>query len=187
MCYSICHHHPQTHAIPTPRDPSWHHCPWRFESIRHCLLRKLPHYGIEGPLLQWISSFLNRRPQRVVVDGSHPDWINMDSGVPQGTVLGPLLSLAHINDLPHTILCLPVPTVCRWLPAVSTHPRITGPTHSSELPQEFRILCASLGHAFQCIQMPVSSHPLRQETPAALLYHMWSHSTGGGLCKILNS
>ena len=65
---------------------------------------KLSHHGIKGPLLQWISSFLKRRSQRAIVNGSHSDWISVDSGVSLGTVLGPLLFLAHINDLPQVFL-----------------------------------------------------------------------------------
>ena len=75
-----------------------------FDTVPHNrLLHKLHHYGIRGQLNTWIASFLKTRQQRVVVDGAHSEWVHVDSGVPQGTVLGPMLFLAHINDLPAAI------------------------------------------------------------------------------------
>ena len=59
-------------------------------------------YGIQNRTHAWISSFLKHGVQRVV-GGEHSTWAEVDSGVPQGTVLGPLLSLAYNNDLPNNI------------------------------------------------------------------------------------
>ncbi len=77
-----------------------------FDSVPHGgLLQKLTSVGIKGKLHAWIQSFLSNRKQRVKIKGCTSDWMEVLSGVPQGSVLGPLLFIIYINDIVDTLGC----------------------------------------------------------------------------------
>ena len=75
-----------------------------FDKVSHCkLMTKLHRHGFGGSLLQWFVCYLSNRCQRVIIPGGSSDFQPVSSGVPQGSILGPMLFLIFVNDLPESV------------------------------------------------------------------------------------
>ena len=110
-----------------------------FDKVPHeRLCHKLSHYGINGHLLDWIKSFLTDRTQSVVIDGENSCPSTVLSGVPQGTVLAPLLFLIFINDITQDLQC----TVRLYADDILIYNIIHFPNDSEHLQQDLCTLQA---------------------------------------------
>ena len=94
-CWSSISTGKQTDAIYTDYSSA-------FTSVNHTLLlHKLQHsFNITGVAYSWLKSYLSNRTQRVVLNGKHSDWTPVQSGVPEGSILGPLLFACYVADIP---------------------------------------------------------------------------------------
>ena len=70
------------------------------------LIFKLKSYGVEGELLSLLQNYFQNREQRVILNSQISGWRKIKSGIPQGSVLGPLLFLIYINDLPNGVISM---------------------------------------------------------------------------------
>ena len=110
-----------------------------FDKVCHSLLvHKLEQYGIIGKVNHWISSFLADRKQAVVVDGVSSSLVPVESGVPQGSVLGPCLFLFYINDLPADLTS----TARLFADDTLCHKTITSPADQQALQNDLDLLVA---------------------------------------------
>ena len=97
-CWSSLTKGSQTDAIYTDYSSA-------FTSVSHrLLLHKLKmSFNFSGHALGWIESYLSQRSQRVILDGKQSDWVPVLSGVPEGSILGPILFTCYVADLPNHI------------------------------------------------------------------------------------
>ena len=78
-----------------------------FDKVWHeGLLFKIKQMGITGSLLDWLQSYISERHQKVVLNGMESNMCYLESGVPQGSILGPLLFLIFVNDIVDEMECI---------------------------------------------------------------------------------
>ena len=96
----------------------------------------LSKYGIKGKILNWISDFLIGRKQRVVVNGEQSELTDVTSGIPQGSVLGPILFLIFVNDLPDGVSNVSTDTIKLFADDTKLYREIQKPEDSQELQKD---------------------------------------------------
>jgi hypothetical protein len=108
-----------------------------FDSVPHRrLVHQLGGYGIRGKANAWIADFLMGRKQQVVVKGSHSSWADVLSGVPQGSVLGPILFILYVNELPELVTS----SVKMFADDTKLYRRVQGIQDANHLQQDLDIL-----------------------------------------------
>jgi len=146
----------------------------------HLLLHKLSLSGIRGGLFEWIKAWLLGRKQRVVIGKNVSEWKSVTSGVPQGSVLGPLFFLVYINDLPT---------------AISPSRSDTGPSSSSENSDslEARLnnchvkLYADDSKLIRVIRSQMDAVRLQNDIDAAVEWsHIWQLPFNVDKCKVMH-
>ena len=146
-----------------------------FDKVNHSLLtHKLYQYGVQGQVLHWITDFLHDRRQAVVIDGVRSDFVSVQSGVPQGSVLGPCLFLVYINDLPDTLTA----HARLFADDTAVYDEVKSDSDRAHLQQnldllnEWEIKWDMTFHPNKCVQLPVT----RMKEPPATQYHLHGHT-----------
>jgi hypothetical protein len=111
-----------------------------FDKVPHeRLLKKLRAHGVCRKLLAWVRSWLSGRRQRVVLNGKFSTWATVLSGVPQSSVLGPLLFVIFINDINKAVKC--VETIKKFADDTKVGQKMTGPEDRGKLQHALDNLC----------------------------------------------
>ena len=101
-----------------------------FDQVLHKgLLHKLRCLGVSDQDLKWFTSYLSGRRQRVVINGKCSDWASFEAGVPQGSILGPLLFIVYINDIVKNISC----SICLFADDIRPHIIVKRPDLAAKL------------------------------------------------------
>ena len=123
-----------------------------FDTIHHrILLRKLYSYGIRGSMLKWMESYLTDRSQYVVIDGKVSQTRGIKCGVPQGSILGPLLFIISVNDI-----CNVSPMLFKILYADDTCVLISG-NHLNNLIDRLNTELISLNNWFKANKLSLNT------------------------------
>lgn len=109
-----------------------------FDKVPHeRLINKVKSLGINGTVLKWISGWLSERAQRVTINGIFSQWREVKSGVPQGSVLGPLLFLIFINDLDEGIMS----KICKFADDTKCGRAVSNDEEVNMLKMDLKKLC----------------------------------------------
>ena len=145
-----------------------------FDKVSHWrLILKLRSYGVTGLVNRWIEDFLSERTQRVVCSGKHSDWKPVKSGVPQGSVIGPILFLIYINDLPEEVKA----KVRLFADDTLVHMTMTSENDAASLQQDLDRLASwekkwqIQFHPQKCSVLRIS----RSKSPKFFQYHLHGH------------
>ena len=108
--------------------PSWNNL-WcaNYSSVRTNTRFTVKSVGLTGPLLEWFQNYLSGRKQRVVLPGGASYWVNITAGMPQGSILGPILYLIYINDIVKDIQS----TICLFADYISLYIIVDSPDNAS--------------------------------------------------------